>query len=326
MFRAILLTALTLLLPASALAQVCGTRDLIAELDSADRTRLDALVARHPYPQGNLFRAEKPGSTVTVVGTLHLPDPRHAPKLEAVRPAIEQADLVILEATSETQADLQAMVADRPELFFITEGPTLIDLLSEDEWRQLSAQLEDYGIPGFMAAKFQPWFLGMTLAMPSCAMQAIQNGQKGLDHMVEEVALTSGVPLAELDDLEELMALLAGDPMEKQIEGLRMWLDLQVEGDAEMTTMVEGYFDGRVREVWEFSRILLDQRGVENGHEMFEELNASLLDGRNSEWEPKIAGLVAGKDAVIAVGAAHLSGESGVLRSLERAGYTISPL
>lgn len=324
MLRASLLAAITLFLPATAFAQACGTRDLIAELDATDRARLDALVAEHPYPQGTLFRAEKPGSTVTVIGTLHLPDPRHADQLEAVRPAIEEADLVILEATSDTQADLQSMVSKRPELFFITEGPTLVELLSEEEWQKLIAQLEDYGIPGFMAAKFQPWFLGMTLAMPSCALKAIQSGQKGLDHLIEEVALAGGVPLAELDNLEELMTLLAGDPMEKQIEGLRMWLDLQVEGDAEMTTMVEGYFDGRVREVWEFSRILLDQRGVEGGEEIFEELNASLLDGRNSKWEPKIAELVQGTDAVIAVGAAHLSGESGVLRSLERAGYTVS--
>ena len=324
MFRAALLAALTLLLPAAALAQVCGTRDLITELGAPDRARLDAMVAKHPYPQGNLFRAEKPGSSVTVVGTLHLPDPRHAEKLETLRPAIEAADLVILEATSETQAELQTMVAERPELFFITEGPTLIELLGEDEWQQLTEQLEEYGIPGFMAAKFQPWFLGMTLAVPACALKAIQSGQKGLDMMVEEVARSGNVPLAELDDLEELMVLLAGDPMDKQLEGLRMWLDMQVEGDAEMTTMVEGYFDGRVREVWEFSRILLEQRGVEDGDEIFDELNASLLNGRNSKWEPKIIDLVEGKDAVIAVGAAHLSGETGVLRALERAGYVVT--
>ena len=324
MIRAILLTALTFLLPASALAQVCGTRDLIAELDATDRARLDALVAAHAYPEGNLYLAEKPGSSVTVVGTLHLPDPRHAATLEKVRARIEEADIVILEATSETQAELQAMVAERPELFFITEGPTLIELLSEEEWARLTKELEDYGIPGFMAAKFQPWFLGMTLAVPACAMKSIQEGGKGLDHLVEGVAQASGVPLAELDNLEDLMVLLAGDPLEKQIEGLRMWLDMQVEGDAEMTTMVEGYFDGRVREVWEFSRILLEQRGVVGGGEMFEEMNAALLNGRNIEWEPKIAELVEGKTAVIAVGAAHLSGETGVLRSLERAGYVVS--
>ena len=51
-----------------------------------------------------------------------------------------------------------------------------------------------------------------------------------------------------------------------------------------------------------------------------------ILEDRNTAWEPKIRELVAGKTAVLAVGAAHLSGESGVLRALERAGYTVERL
>jgi uncharacterized protein YbaP (TraB family) len=317
------LAAAFLFLPTIAFAQACGTRDLVAELDAADRARLDALVAPHAYAAGNLFRATKGESEVTIVGTLHLPDPRHAATLEKVRPAIEAADLLILEASSETQTELQGLAGTRPELFFITEGPTLIDLLTEEEWARLTDELAKYGIPGFMAAKFQPWFLGMTLSVPPCALQAIQTGEKGLDYMVEAVALEKGVPVAELDDLDALMELLAGAPIDEQLDGLRMWLDMQTDGEAEITTMIEGYFDGRTREVWEFTRLLLEDHGVANGEAMFEELNQSLLIGRNRDWEPKVAEFVEGKDAVIAVGAAHLSGESGVLRALERAGYEV---
>lgn len=324
MFRAAL-AVFFLGLPALAAAQTCGTRDLTRELTAEERVRLDALVAPHAYARGNLFRATKPGSTVTVIGTLHIPDPRHAATIDRVRDSVAEADLVILEATSETQGALQTMAAERPEMFFITEGPTLIELLTEDEWARLTEELAAYGIPGFMAAKFQPWFLGMTLAIPPCALQAMQTGGKGLDGQVEQIALENGVPLAELDDLEALMALLAGDPMEEQLDGLRMYLDMKTGDDAELTTMIEGYFDGRVREVWEFTRILLDQQGVPDGEAMFEEINTELLIGRNRHWEPAIVALVEDKDAVIAVGAAHLSGESGVLRSLERAGYAVEP-
>ena len=51
----------------------------------------------------------------------------------------------------------------------------------------------------------------------------------------------------------------------------------------------------------------------------------SLLIGRNEEWEALLPVLIDGGDAVLAVGAAHLSGETGVLRALERAGYEVSP-
>ncbi len=319
-----LLAAFLLVVPGLVYAQSCGSRDLIAELEPDDRAALDALVAQHPYPEGNLFRATKDDSTVTVVGTLHLPDARHSVMVGDVRPAIENADLLILEASSEAQAEIQRMTATNPDLFFLTDGPTLIDLLSEDEWDRLKEILAPYGIPGFMAAKFKPWFLGMTLAVPPCAMQDIQQGEKGLDLLLENVARDNNVPIAELDDLDALMDLLAGDPLDKQIDGLRMMLSMKMENDAELTTMVERYFQGKAREVVEFSRLTLEEKNIPV--ELFDELMQGILEDRNIAWEPKIVELVDGKNAVLAVGAAHLSGETGVLRALERAGYTIERL
>ncbi len=319
-----IVTLFLLIFPALAQAQSCGNRDLIAELDATDRAALDALVAPYAFAEGNLYRATKDNSTVTVVGTLHLPDPRHDSMVDAVRPLIETADLLILEASSEAQAEIQRMTASEPELFFLTEGPTLIDLLSEEDWARLKDILSDYGIPGFMAAKFKPWFLGMTLAVPPCAMADIQSGGKGLDMRLETVARDNAVPIAELDDLDALMDLLAGDPLETQLEGLRLLLSMKMENDAELTTMVERYFQGKAREVVEFSRLTLEDKNVPV--ELFDEMMQGILEDRNRAWEPKIIQLVEGKDAVLAVGAAHLSGESGVLRALERTGYKIDRL
>ena len=56
----------TMLWSGAAFAQACGTVDLIAELGSEDRARLDALVAPHPFPEGNLWVAEKDGLSVLV--------------------------------------------------------------------------------------------------------------------------------------------------------------------------------------------------------------------------------------------------------------------
>ena len=315
-----------LILPLSAAAQMCGTEDLIAGLSAEDRARLDALVAPHPYPEGNLWTATKDGSTVTVVGTIHIPDPRLASYVDAVRPALETADLLILESSLEDEKGLPVLVAEQPNLFFLNEGPTLIDLLSEEDWAQASDRLAQMGVPSFFAAKFQPWYLSMTLAMPPCAMTALKSGGKGLDRQLEDIAKSNGIPVATLDDIEAVLRLFADEPLDEQLNGLKVTLETQAKGDEPTSTLIEAYFDGRVRESWEYGRIMIEEAGVENGAEMFEDLNQSLLVGRNRDWEPKIARLVAGKDAVLAVGAAHLSGESGVLRALERAGYSLSEL
>jgi uncharacterized protein YbaP (TraB family) len=212
-------------------------------------------------------------------------------------------------------------------MFFITEGPTLIEILGEDEWGKINDRLADLGIPGFLAAKFQPWYLSLTLAIPPCAISVIQSGEKGLDRRLETIAKASNVPLAALDDTEAVLRLFADEPLEDQLDGLRITLETQADGDATSSTLIEAYFDGRVRESWEFGRIQVEKAGIENGAELFEEVNESLLVGRNEDWEPKMNALIEGKqDVVIAVGAAHLSGESGVLRALERAGFAIAPL
>lgn len=313
-------------LPFQVAAQSCGTRDLIAELGAEDRARLDALVAPHPYPTGNLWKATKGDTTVTVVGTIHIPDPRLAPIVNRLEDTISNADLLILEATAEDEAGLQTLATEKPEMFFITQGPTLIDILGEEDWARVNDRLSAMGIPGFFAAKFQPWYLSLTLAVPPCALAAIQSGERGLDRQLEVIALDADVPLAALDDAEAVLQIFASEPMEDQIDGLLLTLEIQSDGDATSSTLIEAYFDDRVRETWEFGRIQVEQAGIENGAELYEEVNQSLLVGRNQDWEPKINALIEGNNnVVIAVGAAHLSGDSGVLMALERAGYTLEP-
>lgn len=326
MIRAFAAVLLACVLPSALLAQACGTEDLIAALGADERARLDALVAPHPYSEGNFFIAEKGEDSAVVIGTIHLPDPRLPAIAQDLKQHLEAADLLILEATSEDQAGVQTLAAEKPEMFFLTEGPTLIDLLSEDEWAEVTERLASLGVPAFLAAKFQPWYLSMTLALPPCAVALMQAGEVGLDRHLERQADEIGLPIATLDDTEAVLRLFADEPIETQLDGLRVTLETQSGDDATTSTLIEGYFDGRIRETWEFARIQLERSEVENATEMFDEINQTLLIDRNAGWEAKFPDLIAGKDVVIAVGAAHLSGESGVLRALERMGYTISTL
>ncbi len=326
MSRIRLAAALLALLPAHANAQSCGTDSLIDDLTAADRAKLDELVAVHPYPEGNLWMAEKSGSTVYVAGTIHIPDPRLAPLVDKIAAHLDEADLLVLEATAEDEAGLQALATRDPGMFFITEGPTLIDLLGPNDWALAKSKLEALGVPGILGAKFKPWYLSITLAIAPCAMSMMQSGELGFDRQIETLAIEKGIPIATLDDPETVIRIFADEPLEDQLDGLRITLKTQEDSARSTATLVEGYFNGKIRESWEFSRIQIENSGIENGVEMFEDVNQSVLINRNIDWEPKIVDLVEGKTAILAVGGAHLSGETGVLRALERAGYTISPL
>jgi uncharacterized protein YbaP (TraB family) len=281
-------------------------------------------VAQHPFSEGLTWQAEKDENRVVVIGTLHIPDARFDPIVARLTPVIEASDLLIVEATREVEASMASMAATNPEMFFLTTGPSLIDLLEEPEWEQLAAEMADRGIPGVLAAKFQPWYASLVLAMPTCALGALQAGQQGLDRRLEAVAEAAGVAVAGLEGAEAVLGVFAGETLEDQLEGLRITLGTQDPSHASTTTLVELYFDERTRASWEVSRILIDREGIEGGQEMFDDIEQSLLIDRNIAWETVMSELLPGKDAVVAVGAAHLSGETGVLRALERAGYTVS--
>ena len=325
MFKTMLSVAALVASTGFAVAQACGTTNLLDDLSESERARLGELVAPHAFARGNVWEAVKDGSRAIVVGTLHIPDASFDEMVSRLTPEVEKADLLILEATQEDEAEIARLAATRPEMFFLTEGPSLIDLLGPEDWSLAADRLSEIGVPGFIGAKFQPWYMSMTLAVPPCALDLIQSGQKGLDRRLEAVAKSNSIPLAALDDTEDVLALFADEPIEVQLKGLRLSLNTQMDNAAATSTLIESYFEGRVREGWEFTRILIDRLGIEDGQAMFDDINTGLLLERNKKWDAQFSDLIDGKSVVIAVGAAHLSGETGVLRALERAGYTLRP-
>ena len=312
-------------LAAPALA-ACEGENLIDALPPDARASLDQAVAAVPYPEGNFWRAAKPGSTVHVIGTIHVPDPRLAPLAARASALLDGAELLILEATTDDQLRMQRKMMEEPEIAFLTEGPTLIDLLGDETWGRIAADLSARGVPPFMAAKFRPWLLTVTLSVPACAFETMAAGEPGLDGQIEAAARARDIPIATLDNIDVLIGMMNAGSLEEQVEMLKIAAFLEGDSEAAMATTLDSYFAGRHRELWEFARIMAVETqgaGADGAFDLFEE---SLLDDRNRLWEEKLAALLKDTDAVIAVGAAHLSGDTGILRSLERMGYRLTRL
>ncbi|KUP94079.1 TraB/GumN family protein [Tritonibacter horizontis] len=309
---------------ASAQAACTGT-DLRQDLPAALKAEIAAEVARTPYAKGLSWIATRGDRRLHVIGTMHLNDPRHAPLVRHMTPAIEAADAMLVEVTAADKAALEAKLGKRPELIFITDGPTLIDRLPPEDWAEIADLARAAGIPPFMAAKMRPWFLSMSLSIPNCARR-IPNVSHGLDMQLLEVAAEHGVPTLSLEDPMEIFRTLDAAPLAEQVEELRSYLAMMRVGPDEFFTMLESYFDG---EVEAFTRVQMKQflaadlsiPTAERAAQI-EALMGSLLYDRNRAWVPVIES-APGNLLVVAVGAAHLPGETGVLALLEAAGYTI---
>ncbi|VCU59392.1 GumN family protein [Tritonibacter mobilis] len=256
---------------------------------------------------------------------MHLNDPRHDALVAHMTPAIEQADAVLLEVNREDKARLNRALAETPSMVFITDGPTLIDRLPQEDWQHIAAQASAAGIPPFMAAKMRPWFLSLSLSVPQCA-RTIKDVTDGLDAKLMQVAEAADVPTLSLEDPLRLFQMLDAAPLEEQVEELRSYIAMMGVGPDDFYTMVESYFDG---EVQEYTLLQLKQFLTAEGEipvaerqAQLDELLETLLYQRNRDWIPVIEA-TEGARLVIAIGAAHLPGDQGVLALLEAEGYQI---
>lgn len=310
---------------AGPVAALCAGDSFYNQLSIAQQADVTTAAAATPYGKGLIWTATKDDTTLTIVGTLHIYDPR----LEAIRDrvALSDADLLMLETTPDQEAALQeALIAD-PDLYLINDGPTLPDLLPPDLWDQVVRAASDRGLPSFFVAKFQPWYLGLTLGIPACAIAEIANGANGLDHLLMADAQTADVPLAALEQWDVLFDLLSAGTQDDQIAQLQMNLIDAAAHQAVMVAMLDAYIAEDTAIVWELGRVAaetLTDMPAEQVTAQMAAMQDSLLIQRNLNWIPVIAEAAATHDRiVVAFGAAHLPGEQGVLKLLEQAGWAL---
>lgn len=305
----------------------CDGENLVEALPQAQRAELEAAVAAQPFPEGNFWRATRGGQVLHLIGTYHLDDPRHAATLAAVAPRIEAATVLLVEAGPEEEAALQAAMAENPALL-ISDGATLPELLSEPEWRTLAEAMRARGIPPFVAAKFQPWYVSMMLGIPACAMQGI-GAQNGLDRQLMRAAGAAGVPVRALEPFDTVFTLFEHLTEEEQLSMLRSSLPLEARGADYAVTLADAYFAGESRQVWELMRITshdLPGYTAESADAEFARMEEAVIFERNRDWLPVIEAALAEGPVVAAFGALHLPGRDGILSLLEREGFTLEAL
>ncbi len=310
------------------LSAQCGGVNLIDALPPAEQVALQAVTDAQPFAEGNLWRATKGDAVVTMVGTYHFGDARHDATMARITPMVDAANLVLVEAGPEEERALQKAVADDPGLMLITEGPSLLEQLSPQDWDQLAAAMTARSIPPFMAAKFKPWYVSVMLGMPSCAMDMTLM-QQGLDKRIMDRAAAKGIPVAALEPFDTLFQMFGKLSAEDQLSMIRSTLLYEDQSADIGFTLAEVYFAQQSRSMWEYMRIL--SRAVpgytpDRADAEFARLEEVLIAARNRNWIPVIEQAADQGPVFVAFGALHLSGNDGVLNLMEQGGWTLERL
>lgn len=298
-------------------------------MESSLRAEIQAAADAVPFSKGNFWRATRGEEVITIAGTYHFDDPRHAPSVAALTPYITAASTVLVEAGPEEEKALMQKIAADPSTMVITEGLPLNQRLPPEVWDPLAEALSKRGIPPFMTAKFQPWYVLTLLSIPPCAMSAMTEKPKGLDGAVIDTAQAAGVPVQGLEPYDTLFRIFDSMTPEELTEMLVSTLAIEDQSEDYFTTLVDSYFAGESRKAWELMRFAgYDVPGYtrEQIDAEFARMEELVSFSRNRAWIPVITKAASDGPVFVAFGALHLSGEDGVLNLLSKEGFTVEKL
>ncbi|WP_378943542.1 TraB/GumN family protein [Paracoccus sp. R86501] len=318
-------------------ADGCTGQNLFDTMPADKKARIDAAVRDVPFRDGLLFRASKGELQITLVGTYHFGDDRHAPMVKRLQPVIADAAALYVEAGPREEARLTEALQSDPSLMVDADGPTLPERLSPDEWQQLSDAMSDRGSPAVITSRLRPWYVSMMLGISPCMLDAMEkSGGKtgGLDHLLVHQAQQQQTPIHALEPWDTIFDLYSDLTPAQEVDMIRTALPSAAHADDYAVTLTDAYFSGNVWEIWEFGRFDAYENSGLPKSEVDEQMALAqdrLMDNRNRKWigvltEGADKAHRDGKGIVAAFGALHLPGKAGVLNLLQEQGYSVQRL
>jgi hypothetical protein len=287
-----------------------------------------AIIASITYSQAQiLYRIsgkglEKPSY---IVGTYHLAPASFADSIPGMKTAIE--------GTQQVCGELDMMDAFKPENAarlmqsqMLPEGTTLSSLLTAEQLERLNKLLLDVmgsnlNDEAFAAQidKMTPAALSTTLSLSSY-MKKVEsfNPMELIDNYFQMLALQNGKAVKGFETVDFQMGVLFGAPLEKQVNDLMCMVD-HFEDTEEMVDLITtAYFS---QDLTQIEEAMEQESKIDCG--TTEEDEDILINNRNRNWVELMPDMMAEQPTLFVVGAGHLCGEKGVLKLLEKAGYTI---
>jgi hypothetical protein len=267
-----------------------------------------------------LFEVKSQSNTIYLFGTIHVGARALYPLSPQSEAAFARSSVLALEADPTDQdALLAAMSAG-----VYAPPDSLREHISPQLYARLETTLPAVGLPIEYARNMKPFLLAMTLAMLEVQRQGYDPAL-GLDVHFARRAKEQDKRIVELESMSEQIALFGGLPADLQEGLLGIALDGVVSGTLakELETLVAGWAAGDEAAIQLSVERELD--GLPAAHAQL--LYERVYHARNRTMADKIAGFLAGSEIhFVAVGAGHLTGETGLPALLRAKGYAVRRL
>lgn len=260
-----------------------------------------------------------------IVGTYHLAPSSFADSIPGMDKAIA--------GTNQVCGELDMMDAFKPENAtrllksqMLPEGVALSSLFTADQLKRLNAlllevmgtNLEDEAFAAQME-KMSPAALSTSLTLASYMKETPSfNPMDLIDNYFQMQAIQNGKSVKGFETVDFQMGILYGSPLEKQVNDLMCLVDHFDDANDMVNLITTAYFSQNLKQIED---ALEQESKVDCGTSPEDE--DILINNRNRNWVEMMPEMMAEQPTLFVVGAAHLCGDKGVLKLLEKAGYTV---
>jgi len=294
------------------------------ELDARLQAALDAALKQSGilHGHGRLWRVAREGTAPSYVfGTMHSADPRVTDLPEPVWQAFRDSDGLYLELDlSGRTLDPQAVLRQMMQSMLLTDGRTLDGIIGEELFADTLTALKPYGVTEEALRFLKPWAVYELMTNAPARLQTDEGDGPFLDLWLAQQAALIGKPVVGLETAAEQIAAFSDIAEDDQVALLRSAIGYAAENDIGPERLTRYYLAGDMAAIF---RVWLEPARLV-GPGFMAEMVERLIDARNKVMVARMAAALARGNAFVAVGAAHLPGDAGVLHLLEGEGYRVT--
>lgn len=263
------------------------------------------LNAMSAFAQTGLFwKAEAPDrQTIYLFGTIHSDDNRVAEFSPAVVDAIKSSEAFMMETLQPT--DPSALM-----------NMNKLDVdLSTEEMDQVNQLADFHTMPREVALQMKPWLLAVIFDSPRPLTPFSQ------DNLLMRQAEDFGKEVIGIEDTQEHFGVMDDFSREEQLTMLRAVLKrTQSQKEQDFERLVAAYL---AQDTDALLKLDSEITGGMLPNNIWQKMKTKLMTDRNVLMAERVIDEAKQKNVFVAVGAAHLAGDDGLVSRIKAAGYTI---
>lgn len=259
--------------------------------------------------------------TSYLFGTLHLETGEFIDSVPGLASAIENVDVIF----GEIEGDNLTSTATLLQMMKDATAPadsTLNKLLSPEDYQMVDAVVKKYmfgfGLKELGVLKPAVLTAQLSVMQMQKFYPDILDAKNLLDVAIQNRGKSLGKRVDGLESVEDQTSALFGAPLIEQAEELVEFCRKDGEYGDSSKDLCDAY---RAQDLAAIEKIVFDPDMGMNDESM-----DRLSYDRNRKWMDKITNTIPVQRVLVAVGAAHLVGEQGLIELLRSRGYTVEPV